>query len=809
MKGTKQEHTGITPLKLRTEGLFSDGATLLQKIGVLTILKNSPFQKLMILAILTVSMTILLYPIFVMPSANYQIGDIAKKDIKATQDYLIEDELSTQKRRSEAMEESPAVYDLDETVLSGIRMRLENSFKYMRDLYQEMPDGLQAQRKALWSKQKGFEDLLGISVKENIFEILVEEKFSPVVERTTFQLIHPYLKAGVVENKSVWSNEREKGVILRGIQTKKESFVRDLDSLWDMRSARRDIRPRAMEEFGGQVKSNILEAAIIMAQNMILPNLTLNKNATEEKRIKAGDTVRSVFFQVKKGEMIVREGERIDENSLKKLNAQAQTQTHKHGFMMALGSALILGILLCVGYNAAHLHVPRFPSSNRDVLFLGVILASMFALTDISTFIAGAIHKGFPYIPQGAVLYGIPVAAGGMLVSIFLGPQIAMIFSFIVSVCCSFLMENSLQFFIYFSIGSLTAAHGMIHCKERGTQIRVGLLVGLVNMGVIIAINMFNETLFSAMAPMDLLFGIMGGIFVGIIGTGLSPLIEMIFGYTSNIKLLELMSVDQPLLKELMVQAPGTYHHSVLVSNLAEAGAEAINANYLLAKVSGYYHDIGKLKKPLYFVENETGAESRHGKLAPSMSALILISHVRDGVELAKQHKLGQSIIDIIKQHHGTRLISFFYEKAKRLKGTDSSTKVDDFRYPGPKPQTKEAGLVMLADTVEAAARTLVDPTPARVQGMVQKIMNNVFSDGQLEECELTLKDLHKIANSFTKILNGIFHHRIEYPEPAAKVSTGRRKQTDDMDKERPKQDKDRQQEDKKDSEESLKRLGM
>ncbi|UCD33488.1 MAG: HDIG domain-containing protein [Desulfobacterales bacterium] len=215
-----------------------------------------------------------------------------------------------------------------------------------------------------------------------------------------------------------------------------------------------------------------------------------------------------------------------------------------------------------------------------------------------------------------------------------------------------------------------------------------------------------------------------------------------------------------------MIEAPGTYHHSVVVGSMVEAAASEIGANPLLAKVCGYYHDIGKIKKPMYFIENQTNGINKHDKLAPSMSSLILISHVRDGVDMAKKYKLGAVILDTIKQSHGTSLISFFYEKAKQLKGADSLN-IDDFRYPGPKPQTKEAGLVMLADMVEAASRVLANPTPSRIQGLVQHLINTVFSDGQLDECELTLKDLNNIAKSFNKILYGIHHHRIEYPEKA------------------------------------------
>jgi putative nucleotidyltransferase with HDIG domain len=258
-----------------------------------------------------------------------------------------------------------------------------------------------------------------------------------------------------------------------------------------------------------------------------------------------------------------------------------------------------------------------------------------------------------------------------------------------------------------------------------------------------------------------------------------------------------------------MIRAPGTYHHSILVGTMVEAAAEAIHANPLLARVAAYYHDIGKSSKPLYFIENMSGGENRHDKLSPSMSALILISHVKEGVELAREKRLGLPIIDIIRQHHGTALISYFFQKAKTVDDPEARN-VDerDFRYPGPKPQTREAGLVMLADCVEAASKTLIDPTPARVQGMVQKIINNIFIDGQLDECELTLKNLHDIAKSFNRILAGIYHHRIDYPEPAFKVN-GRKKPVEDIDREQAKTTPHRDEEGKKGSGEDLKRLGI
>jgi putative nucleotidyltransferase with HDIG domain len=308
----------------------------------------------------------------------------------------------------------------------------------------------------------------------------------------------------------------------------------------------------------------------------------------------------------------------------------------------------------------------------------------------------------------------------------------------------------------------------------------------------------------------EIIAGIANGFILSILLSGVIPIIEAVFGYTTDIKLLELANLDHPLLKELPLHAPGTYQHAIIVGSMVEEAAKAIHANPLLARVSSYYHDIGKIKKPLYFIENQREINNKHDKLSPNMSSLILISHLRDGVELAKEYKLGKKIIDIIKQHHGTGLIKYFYEKAKALE-KDSSYTVDekDFRYPGPKPQTKEAGLVLLADVVEAAAKTLPEFTSARVQGLVQKMINKVFSDGQLDECELTLKDLNEIAKAFNRILNAIYHQRVDYPELAYKQSERKQKANGSAIKKQPQKDTDKSKEDEEKDKENLKRLGL
>jgi len=241
-----------------------------------------------------------------------------------------------------------------------------------------------------------------------------------------------------------------------------------------------------------------------------------------------------------------------------------------------------------------------------------------------------------------------------------------------------------------------------------------------------------------------------------------SPVLEMMMGYTTRFRMMELMNLEHPLLQELMMSVPGTYHHSLVVSNLVEAGAAAIGANSLLCKVAALYHDIGKISRPEYFVENQFGGPNPHDKLSPAMSALILFAHVKQGAELAQEYRLGREIIDIIQQHHGTRGAMYFYNKAVQL---GENPKLQDFSYPGPRPQTKEAAIVMLADSVEASSRTLVDPTPARIRAHVTNIVKGVYAEGQLDESDLTFRDLNKLIDQFVRIITGQFHQRIAYPE--------------------------------------------
>jgi hypothetical protein len=517
-----------------------------------------------------------------------------------------------------------------------------------------------------------------------------------------------------------------------------------------------------------------------MAEHFLRPNLTFNKDETEEKKTSAREKVSPVYFQVKRGEVILRSGDRIQEEHLLKIKALRKAQEKTHLLVMIIGMGLLTFLILASLYQFSTQNIRKIALSQKDLLFFSSSLLGIMALLKLFQLITDVLGGEFFSIPSSSYLYLFPIATGAMLVRIVLNSEVAIVYSFLVSYFSAMLMGNQLFYFIFTFVGSIIGAHKVARCEQRSILLRAGMTVGGLNILMIISSHLISGNPFKLSLLSDLVMSFLGGVLASVLVLGIIPIIESLFAYTTDIKLLELANMDHPILKDLILQAPGTYHHSIIVGSLVEGAAKSIAANPLLARVSAYYHDIGKLKKPLYFIENVGGGENKHDHLAPTMSSLILISHVKGGVEMARENRLGERIGHIIQQHHGTSLISYFYQKAKEKENPEiESIHENDFRYPGPKPQTKEAGIVMLADSVEAASRTLTDPTPSRINSLVQRITNNIFLDGQLEECELTLKDLQKIQESFIRILTAIFHQRIDYPLSTSSESPKKRNDED------------------------------
>jgi putative nucleotidyltransferase with HDIG domain len=736
---------------------------------------------LLLLAVVA-TFTVFLYPTLISTPLSYHVGDIAESDIKAPKDFFVEDHEATEEKRRMAVAEVQTVYDHDLLLADRIAQRVRAAFGRIRLLFEESREllwvepGSGAEDVALKGGDAGasldrlvdrmkpeFDAELGVSLSAGAYQLLKGRSFSADIENLVVRILTQILETGVVANKEVLLRESGRGIVLRSVGDGAEKVVRNLERFFGLDQAKSMVRVVG-QPLLEDLNYNLRNLVVDMVQQLVQPNITLNRSETEIRKGSVLAEIKPILYQIKAGEMLLREGERVSKLQHLKLEALAQQTEEEQRFTNGIGAAAILLVLLVTTYLLTIQPLPGFQRNrNRNLLCIASVLILFFLVARLTLAVSGALAQNAP-VSGAAVVHGLPMAAASMILCLFFGLPVALPAAVVMAACTAMLFNNRLDLFLYFLVSCSMAAYWMQDCRERVVFIKAGLKIGLLNVAMVTALNVYTADFGVTKMLWDWSFAFLGGVGAGIVTAGLAPLVEMAFDYTTDIKLLELANLDRPILRRLMLEAPGTYHHSMIVGSLVEAAATEIGANSLLGKVCGYYHDIGKVNKPLYFIENQTNGKNKHDKLAPSMSKRILVAHVKDGVEMARKHRLGQVIVETIRQSHGTSLITYFFEKAKKLRG-EETVDPDDFRYPGPRPQTREAGLVMLADVVEAASRTLENPTPSRIQGLVQHLINKVFSDGQLDECELTLKDLHKIARSFNKILYGIHHHRIEYPE--------------------------------------------
>ncbi|MCL6637520.1 MAG: HDIG domain-containing protein, partial [Alicyclobacillus sp.] len=427
-------------------------------------------------------------------------------------------------------------------------------------------------------------------------------------------------------------------------------------------------------------------------------------------------------------------------------------------FAAAFGFALLLAV--CVALLATYLE-RRSPRRRLDNLAL-LIFVLLLVLMGIVVCVAKAmVNAGGPQ----STAYLVPTSMGAMLIAVLLDASLALFASFFLAVWFGAAFGLDYWLTVLSFVGSLVGIYALAKVTSRGAFMRAGFLVAAVNVLTVLSMACLggDETDVAA-TSLRLGLGALNGVLSAILTLGILPFFESAFGLLTPIRLLELSNPNNPLLKKLLMEAPGTYHHSLIVGNLAEAAAEQVGADPLLCRVGAYYHDVGKMRRPLFFVENQMTKDNPHDRIAASLSHLIITSHVSDGLEMLKKAGIPKPIRDFCATHHGTTILWYFYNKAKEA-DKNGTVKVDDFRYPGPKPKTRECAILMICDAVEAAVRSMSRPTPNRVEGVIRKIIRDRLQDGQLDECDLTLQDLDMMVGAFMKTLKGIYHTRIEYPD--------------------------------------------
>ncbi|MCK5579729.1 MAG: HDIG domain-containing protein [Candidatus Omnitrophica bacterium] len=421
-------------------------------------------------------------------------------------------------------------------------------------------------------------------------------------------------------------------------------------------------------------------------------------------------------------------------------------------FCKVVGFPLLTPLLLL--FLGIHLFLTK-GADYRLFLHLGLLLALL-------VFTAHAFYSYTTISP-----YYIPVASIAMLTMLLFNDlQLALMMSFVGSAIVSLMVGGDLNLMVIFFLGNLTAAYVVRDARTRGIMIGAGFYIGIMHVAGVVFLNPSAHFLVSKTFALDYMrpLVINGFLSAGVVMATLK-IFEYLFGVVTNFSLLEVSDFNQPLLKKMILEAPGTYHHSLIVSNMSEAAADVIDANALLTRVGAYYHDIGKMEKPEYFTENQIMGGNKHDNIEPSISRLVILNHVKEGLKLAQKNKLNPGIAEFISQHHGTSLMHYFYQKALEEAEDHDTIKEENYRYPGPKPQTRETAIVLLADSVEAATRSVDEPNIKKIEAVVRKIINNKFIDGQLDECNLTLKEIEIIATTFTRILGAMYHTRVKYPE--------------------------------------------
>jgi putative nucleotidyltransferase with HDIG domain len=507
---------------------------------------------------------------------------------------------------------------------------------------------------------------------------------------------------------------------------------------------------------------NAREIVQEIARFALTSNRFDDEEATKEARIQAAESTEPIFVQ--KGDVLVSQGERISEEDYALLQdldvLKKATNLWPNIGMLMMVSLFVFGLYMFIRQSQLAILV------NNGHLFMLLIINALTVICII--IISLGQNASFPYIG-----YMTPIALGSILITILLDARIALISSLIFSIVASIILNvrNDLLFDYRYgfiaAVVCLVSIFAIHKASQRSTILRAGILISLFATISSISLILIENSYTLKNVLYSIAFSAAGGMITAVLVIGILPFFEIGFGILSPLKLVELSNPNHPLLRKLLTETP--YHHSVMVGNLSESAAEAIGADGLLCRVGSFYHDIGKTKRPSYFIENQTNIENPHDQMDPSLSKSIIIAHARDGVEMLLHHRMPKPIRDIAEQHHGTSLLAFFYHKAlKQLEQAgDSETAIDEseYRYPGPKAQTREAAIVGIADSVEAAVRSMRNPTKEQIETMIRKIIKARLDDGQLDECDLTMKELDLVARSLKETLLGIFHSRIEYPE--------------------------------------------
>jgi putative nucleotidyltransferase with HDIG domain len=685
-------------------------------------------QKISIFLIMLTAITLVLSINFFPDKILLKEGQICSKDILSPGDFEFVDLEATQNLREKAAKSIKEVYDLNLANIENVEKQIDNLFSKIKEYKEKINESSKDTDDDITKNGRRLTDDVLIDMANEINEDLGLYITEQVIA-DCFQFDNLSLEKIRVDIKSSMRKIMEQGIKIDDLENAKKQLIREISEI-------------SLDHHDALIASDI-------ATSLLLPSLFLNEEDTEKRRQEAITSVDDVIRTIQKGQIIIRKGEVATSEDMAILNALG-LKNPKINFSNIVGIIMITTICLLVVFLYLNYFYPDIYENINKLILLGIISIFVVLLAKIASQASG---------------YLMPIASASMLIAISLNPNIAILLTVILSLLIGFIPGGGLNYILVSVISGIVAIYSIRKATQRSSLTRAGLIIAGVNIINISALGLINNEGYYLILQNNL-WGVLSGFLAVILTIGILPFLESYFDITTSFKLMELSNPNQPLLKKMILEAPGTYHHSIVVGNLSETATEEIGGNGLLARVGAIYHDIGKIKRPYFFTENQEAYKNIHDEMEPSLSALVIASHVKEGLELAKKNKLPKDIIDIIAQHHGTGLITYFFHRALKENGSNvDKVAEENYRYSGPKPQTKEAGIILLADSLEAATRSLTNPTATRIKTLVKEIIQKNLENGQLEECDLTLKDLDKIGDSFSRILTGMFHSRVEYPD--------------------------------------------
>jgi cyclic-di-AMP phosphodiesterase PgpH len=655
----------------------------------------------------------------------------------------VEDKKSTEKKRNDAIEQVKDVYILKNEYTQNRVDLLSSIFDSAGEVNEEIKaerekeveDESTEEVKTKWSEPSVSDKVVRLKAKltDGVTKDLSDSVFSALVQSSSDEL-------SIAKDLTVTAinNVMSKRIPADSVENVKKTVEEEL----------------RFTSLSGDLKS----AAIELGRFAVVQNEFYDSDATEELRHQAAESVEPV--KILQGQVVVEEGELINPDIYRQLGLVGLLDSEK-ALQPFFGLALIIIIFLIAIYFYFSDIKTQAEIKQTHLLLFGVIFVlSILTMKTVSLF------QEIEYAEIGFIF---PAAMGGMLIKILIEERLAVLLTMILSICGSIIFNEEVTGSLNTSVGIYILCSGLAGIlflrsqNQRAKILQAGIFAAFVNLIVIFALILLRNGQYSGLEyGFYIIMALFSGISSAVLTIGLLPFFEASFGILSTMKLIELSNPNHPLLRKILTEAPGTYHHSVMVANLAESACEAIGVNGLLARVGCYYHDIGKTKRPQFFIENQMNIENPHNRLTPETSADIIIAHASDGAEMLRKQRMPREIVEIAEQHHGTTLLKYFYHKAEK---SSEELSEGNFRYPGPKAQTKEIAIIGVADSVEAAVRSMSQPTPEQIESLVHSIIADRLQDGQFNECDLTLKELDIVAYTLCETLKGIFHSRIEYPE--------------------------------------------